>query len=257
MYHAGRIRGKLRFTTEGDRDSSSEKDQNQPEIELNDASVKSHSTEITTHFPLSYLALTNYLRSSPAQSFDLAVGEFDAVGEDAQYEVVEGGGEIGALAAHLFEIDSGQGEDDGRAVRRDGGRARRLPEEAHLAEDGLRLDAPHKQAAAIALRDVDREFAGGDEIESVGGLALTVENLRIRDILAFEVGQQIGGCDAAAELALQPRFEAGETAIGVEAGLGEQLILAPGERGVEVDEGLVAALASEETTPLEGGAVSR
>jgi hypothetical protein len=39
MYHAGCIRGKLRFATEGDRDSASEKDQNAPEIELNDASV--------------------------------------------------------------------------------------------------------------------------------------------------------------------------------------------------------------------------
>ena len=45
MYHAGRIRGKLRFRTEGGRDSASKKDQIQPEIELNDASVKFHRIE--------------------------------------------------------------------------------------------------------------------------------------------------------------------------------------------------------------------
>src|SRR5262245_15864004 len=41
---------------------------------------------------------------SPAQACNLAVGEFDAVGEDAQHEFVEGACQVGALAAHLLEI---------------------------------------------------------------------------------------------------------------------------------------------------------
>ena len=105
----------------------------------------------------------------------------------------KGAGEIGALAAHLLEIGPFERVEGGRAVRGDRGRARRLPEEAHLAADGLRLDAPHKQVTAIVLGNVDGEFPGGDEIDGVGGFALAVENLRIRDVLAFEVAP--GGND--------------------------------------------------------------
>src|SRR5687768_2865543 len=41
-------------------------------------------------------------RCSPAQTCDLPISEFDTVGEDAQYEIIERVGEIGAFAAHLL-----------------------------------------------------------------------------------------------------------------------------------------------------------
>ena len=56
---------------------------------------------------------------------------------------------------------------------------------------------------------------------------------------------------------MQPRLETAHTGIGVETGVGEQLVLAPGERDIEVSEGLVAALGPKEAGALEGGAVGR
>jgi hypothetical protein len=89
------------------------------------------------------------------------------------------------------------------------------------------------------------------------GSPWTVKNLRTRDIFAFEISKKIGGCDTAAELPLQPRLETAHTGIGVETVVGEQLVFAPGERGIEVSEGLVAALGPKEAGALEGGAVGR
>ena len=121
-----------------------------------------------------------------------------------------------AFTAHLLEINPCQSIEGDPSVSGDGGRARRLSKEAHFTDDRLRVDAPHQQAAAIVLGNVDGEFTGGDQIDGVGRLALTVKNLRTRDIFAFEVSKKIGGCDAAAELPLQPQLETGQTGIGVE-----------------------------------------
>jgi hypothetical protein len=71
------------------------------------------------------------------------VCEVDAVGQNAQNEIVEGVRQIWTLAAHTFEIGAGQSEQGGRAVRRHGGGARGMPKEAHLAHDGVGCNAPH------------------------------------------------------------------------------------------------------------------
>lgn len=80
--------------------------------------------------------------------------------------------------------------------------------------------------------------------------------MRIRDVLAFEVREKVGGFNTAAELPLQPPLEIGETGIAVEAGVAEELILAPGERGIEVSERVVVLLCPEEAGALEGGAIA-
>jgi hypothetical protein len=68
---------------------------------------------------------------------------------------------------------------------------------------------------------------------------------------ALEIGDEVGGPDNRTELMLQPRLEPGEACILVEVCLGEQSVLAPGQRKVEVGECLVPALAVENAAELE------
>ena len=158
---------------------------------------------------------------------------------------------LGALAPHTLEIGASQREQDGRPVRGYSGGAHRAPEEAHLAHDRVRHDAPHAQAFPIALCDVDRKIAGGHEIDRVGRRALVIEDLRAIGVLALEIGGKIGGPDARTELMLKPPLEAGKADVSVEACLGEQSVLAPGQRDIEVGEGLVPAPAAEEAAATQ------
>lgn len=97
---------------------------------------------------------------------------------------------------------------DSWAIRRDGGGAHRAPKKAHLADDRMRHHAPHSQSFPVAACDFNIQMPGGDEIERICGLTFSIEDLRGIDVFSFEITDQIGGVNAWAELALEPRLKA-------------------------------------------------
>src|ERR1051326_5256148 len=179
---------------------------------------------------------------------DLAVPVVDAVGENADHELVERARKIGALPPHPLEIPARQGEQHRTPFRRHGGRAQGTAEEPHFADHRMGRDAPHAQGFAAARRDIDGKVAGGDQIDAVGGFALAMEHGRAVEVLAFEIGDEIGWVYVSTELMLQPP---GEVAVDLYRTPGKKPVLAPRERDVDVGKGLMPALAADEAAARE------
>src|SRR5580704_13035115 len=108
-----------------------------------------------------------------AQGDDLAVGEIDTVGKRAHDEVVEGVGKIWASATHALEVGTCQRKEGDWSVRGYGCGTRSAPEEAHFTQYGMGRNAAHAQAFSIVQCDINGKGARGEEIDVVGGLALT------------------------------------------------------------------------------------
>src|SRR5258708_218796 len=192
-----------------------------------------------------------------AQGDDLAVGEIDTVGKSAHDEVVEGVRKIGALATHALEVGTCQRKERDWSVRGYGCGARSAPEEAHFAQYGMGRNATHAQAFPVVHCNIDGKRARGEEIDVVGGLALTIEDLRAGDISAGEIRDEVGGGDGRAELMLKPSFEAREVSVGIELRLGEQLIFAPSQREVEIGKELMPTPSAEERAELQRPTIGR
>src|SRR5262249_57814793 len=112
-------------------------------------------------------------------------------------------------------------------------------------------------ALAAARRDIDREAAGGNDVDGVRGLAAPMQHGRAVEMPLIEIGDEVGRAYVCAELPLQPGREAGQVHVDLDPRLGEQLVLAPGEPGVDVGKSLVPALAANEATALESVEVGR
>src|SRR5262249_39783232 len=158
---------------------------------------------------------------------------------------------VGALPPHPLEVEARQRVEGRRPFRGYRGRAHGMPKEAHFADNRVGRDASHAQSLAAARRDIDRKAAGGNDVDGFGRIALPLQHGRAIDLSPVEIGDEVSRVRAGSKLSLQPGLEAAAVHADLDLRLGEQSVLAPGERNVEVGKGLVLALAANEASALE------
>src|SRR6202140_5035430 len=168
----------------------------------------------------------------PSQHRDHAVGKHQSLGHH--------GDEIGQefLAEHrIFAFERlvlmrAQDIENARDLGLDSRAARRMRDQAHLADRGVAAEAAHPRDAALAGGNHDADPAVENEMHGIGGIAGVDDDLAGADFEALAAPHQFGGILLGPENLGEPVAQIGFLAFAA-AMLRDDLVFAPLQRVIE------------------------